>query len=190
MLRLAQVAAGFEAIDTEHFNWRDDNAKTEELFTNVLPDLWDAGGQVLLWCHYHAEVQNLARLATDAGWCAATFYGGNTDAQNNENLSDFKGGEANLLILNTLKGAHGLNLPMAHTAIYYTRTFDTEAWTQSLERNSRLDTVLEAGETLNVVVIEAKDTVDERIDVVLGDDVHQAAQVTSVDVKAILGIDA
>lgn len=186
LLRLAQVTAGFEAIDTEHFNWRDDNAKAEVLFRDVLPDY--GSDQVMVWAHFQPEIANLCRMANERGIRAGTYYGGQSQAANDEALSDFKGGEMQVLFLNTAKGGAGLNMPNAHTAIYYTRTFSTEDWEQSLDRNDRLDTVLEAGEVLNVDILEAPGTVDERIDMILGDDVRRAAQVTSVDVRAILGV--
>jgi hypothetical protein len=186
LLRLEQVVAGFEAIDTEHFNWRDDNAKTEELFANVLPDY--EGSSVMVWAHFQPEVANLCRLAVEHGWHADAYYGGQSDARNEAALRSFQEGHTNLLVLNTAKGGAGLNMPMAHTSIYYTRTFNTEDWEQSLDRNSRLDTVLDAGEVLNVDVIEAPGTVDDQIDRVLGDDVRKAAQITAIDVAAILGV--
>lgn len=183
-LRLTQVTAGFEAIDTEHFNWRDDNAKTEHLLNNVLPDF--EGEQVILWGHYRPEIDNLERLTRAAGWRPVKFYGGHGDAENEAAYLDFRDGRANLFIANTAKGAHGLNLPHAHTMVYYTRTADTESWEQSLERNARLTS---DGSLLNVVVLEAEGTVDQRITRILGDDMHRASQVTSLDVAYMLGLD-
>lgn len=184
MMRLAQVAAGFEAIDTEHFNWRDDNPKTRYLLEEVLPEF--RGEKVILWAHYQAEIQNLARLTAAAGWKPVTYYGGNAEADNDAHYQAFKFGDADLFIANTGKGAHGLNLPDASTMVYYTRTFDTESWSQSLDRNVRLDTDPDAN--LNIVVIEAADTVDQLITRVLGDDLHRAASITSLDVAYELGL--
>lgn len=190
MLRLTQITAGFEAIDTDRYNWRDDNAKTEHLLNEVLPEF--EGEKVVLWAHYHAEIRELVKLTRARGWRSVGYFGGHPgtqtqiDTQNDQAYKDFTRGGANLFVANTAMGSTGLNLPMAPTMIFYTRTFNTEDWQQALDRNSRLSTAPDT--VLNVVVLEAAGTNDQTVTRVLGDDMRRASQVTALDVAEMLGI--
>lgn len=185
LLRLAQITAGFEAIDSEHHNWRPDNAKTQELLENVVPLL--TGQQWILWVWYRAEVVALNQALRDAGLSVATFYGGQTAEEKAEEDRRFKSGEAEVMVANMAAGGAGQNWPDAKAAVYYTRSFDTEAWVQSLGRNARMTTQLKSGESLMVIVLEAEDTVDQHISAVLGRDIATAAGLSIMRIRQILG---
>lgn len=184
LLRLHQVAAGFEAIDAERFNWRDDNAKTRHLINNVVPELADE--KFIVWTAFKPEAENLTRLIRKAGLHAVSYYGRgpDRDMENERSYASWKKGEAQVFISTLAKGSTGLNLPEASAMVYHTRTYNTEHFGQSLERNARVTT---KHAQLRVVTIEGNKTLDPVISAALGEDFERAAQLTSVDLKAVLG---
>lgn len=178
LLRLAQVAAGFEPP-----RYRSDNAKLEHLLQRVLPSL-SGEEQVVIWTRFRDEAIGVAHVLNGSGVTAGAYTGALSDAENATSLRDFESGHDRVLVATLAKGAIGLNLPQARTMIYLTRDFDTESFLQSLERNVRLTT---KHSDTRVVVIEAEHTIDQKITQVLGDDAHAAARLTALDVKEVLG---
>lgn len=177
LLRLAQVTAGFEGD-----RYRPDNAKLEHLVTRIVPELDD--DQAIVWTRFREEALGVVDGLRRMGRTAVAFTGAQDDATNAEGFRDFTGGHAQLFVSTLAKGSMGLNLPMAAHMVYVTRDFDTEAIQQSLERNNRLSTT---HQVLNVTVLEAENSIDEKVTQVLGDDVHEAAKLTALDVREVLG---
>lgn len=184
LLRLAQVTAGFEAIDRERWNWRDDNVKTQHLLQVIMPEL--QGQRTILWGVFQPEVENLTRLLNKSGYAAVSYYGSGPqrDKENQCAWARWKGGGAKVFVSTLAKGSLGLNLPEASAMVFHSRDFNTEYFTQGLERNARLTTT---HGHLAVVVEEVEDSVDEKVTQVLGDDLHLAASLTSVNLKEVLG---
>ena len=183
MMRLAQVTAGIEAIDKDVWKWHDESAKAAYLFDTLLPEVFAEDDRAIVWCWFRPEVESLARMARERGYRPVMFWGGDNAAKVVAQNA-FKSGEANLFVGQMRAGGRGLNLGESKTMIYLTRSFDTEAYIQSLGRDMRLDSV--AG-VRNRIIVEARDTVDQHISGVLRGDVKLAELLTSVRLKDILG---
>lgn len=185
LLRLAQVTAGIEAIDAERWNWDERNAKTRHLLEVILPELTNE--KIIVWGVFRPEVESLRRLIAKTGRQAVSFYGSGAtrDPENQRSYDLWKEGKADVFVSTLAKGSHGLNLPEASTMIFHSRDFNTENWVQGLDRNYRLTTT---HANLHVVVLEAEGTIDQKVTKVLGDDIRKASQLTSADVRDMLGL--
>jgi hypothetical protein len=183
MLRLAQVTAGIEAIDKDVWKWHDENVKATYLFDTLLPEVFEEEDRAIVWCWFRPEVSELARMARARGYRPVMFWGGDNAAKVAAQNA-FKSGEANLFIGQMKAGGRGLNLGESRTMIYLTRSFDTEAYIQSLGRDMRVDSV--AG-VRNRIIVEARDTVDQHISGVLRGDIKLAELLTMVRSGEILG---
>src|SRR5262249_54032592 len=115
---------------------------------------------------------------------AGAFTGAQHERDNDDAYRSFTQGHQQYFVPTLAKGAIGLNLPMAATMVYLSRAFNTELWAQSLDRNYRLTRKHQA---LNVIVIEAERSIDQKVTQILGDDLRAAAELTALDVKEVLG---
>lgn len=177
LLALAKVTAGF---DGDHY--RADNAKLEHLTAKILPEIGE--DQAIIWVRFREEAFGVSDALRGAGYSALPYTGAQSDDMNRAAYDHFTEGGTQFFVSTLAKGAIGLNLPQASAMVYQTRDFDTEGYLQSLERNARLTTTHAA---LNVVVIEADNTIDQKITQILGDDAHAAAQLTALDIHEVLG---
>lgn len=183
MMRLAQVTAGIEAIDKDTWKWHDENVKAQYLFDTLLPEVFDEEDRAIVWVWFRPEVSEIARMARERGYRPVMFWGGDNTAKVTAQNA-FKSGEANLFVGQMKAGGRGLNFGESKTMIYLTRSFDTEAYMQSLGRDMRTDSV--AG-VRNRIIVEARDTVDQHITGVLRGDIKLAELLSSVRLKDILG---
>ena len=134
-----QIAAG-------HVTLKDDPARWEavptrrieaclERFDMVLPR------QVIIWCAWQADVEQLYTAFKKAGHQPTTYYGGvlsSTQAVRDRNLDAFKAGHANPLIATSSSGGAGLTINEATVTFLYSYDFDLEHWTQLRARNYRI----------------------------------------------------
>lgn len=194
LLRLAQVTAGIEAISTDKYTWRDDHAKALELFgkskneldeDSLLGSILAEDGNVILWCWYRAELIEYARMLRERGVTSVTYSGQTKPHEKVKNEADFNEGRAQVFIGQIAAAGLGLNLPTARTMVYVTRSYDTEGFIQSLDRNSRMTT---KHKSLQVVYVEAKQTVDQHIRKTLEQDASLGAKLSSIDLASILGL--
>lgn len=173
LMRLAKVTAGFDET-----SYRPDNAKLDHLVNKVVPRLGDE--QAIIWVRFREEAIGVIQRLPHA-----VAFTGALDAEANRSAYlDFTEGRAQFFVSTLSKGARGLNLPMARHMVYLTQDFDTDLIVQSRERNVRLTTL---HENLTVTIVEAEDSVDQKISEVVGDDVRAAARLTSLDVEEVLG---
>lgn len=173
LMRLAKVTAGFDET-----SYRPDNAKLDHLVNKVAPRFGDE--QAIIWVRFREEaIGVIQRLPY------AVAFTGALDAEANRSAYlDFTEGRAQFFVSTLSKGARGLNLPMARHMVYLTQDFDTDLIVQSRERNVRLTTL---HENLTVTIVEAEDSIDQKVSEVVGDDVRAAARLTSLDVEEVLG---
>lgn len=95
-----------------------------------------ARGKVLVWVAYQMDVIRLREAFTKARIDSAVYYGGIPDEGCQEELARWRRDPAcKVLILSLSKGAEGLMLAEAATAIYYSRNFKYDHRTQSAKRN-------------------------------------------------------
>jgi SNF2 family DNA or RNA helicase len=187
LLRLQEVNAGIESVG-EAYNWHARNAKTTYLIEELLPEILDADpqGKVIVWCWFKAEIRHLAEAIRAAGYNPVTYYGEMGQKGKDAAVDEFRRADgANVFVGQAAAAGLGLNLPEARTMVWYTRSFNSEAYMQALDRNYRLDT---AFSDLVVIVLEAKDTVDQAVTAVLTRNAILASQVSSVDPSSILDV--
>lgn len=79
-------------------------------------------------------------------------------------VDDFMSGRTNVFLAQLAKGGYGLNLPRAMREIYHSLPWDLDVYTQSQERNMRLDTVLQEGiECMEIIHIVCHGSADEYV---------------------------
>lgn len=137
--KLNQISSGF-VIDTK--------AKKENSFYGEHNDEWYllsdyrfeylcellnllGDEQVLIWCNYHAEFDEIKKRLGDKCMCV---YGATTLAEKNEAIKQFKNGSIQYLIANPQSADKGLTLTNAHIAIYFSLSWSYEYYKQSTER--------------------------------------------------------
>lgn len=187
LLRLQEVNAGIESTG-DVYNWHPKNAKTTYLVEELLPEILDGDpeGKVIVWCWFKAEIRHLAEAVRAAGYRPVMYYGDMGTKAKDEAVDEFRrAGGADVFVGQAAAAGLGLNLPEARTTVYYSRSFNTEAYIQSMDRNYRIDTT---HTDLAVVILEARDTVDHAVTAVLTRNAILAGSVTSVDPKAILDV--
>lgn len=95
-----------------------------------------ARGKVLVWAAFQTDVVRLRQAFTQAGIDCAVYYGGISDEECQQELARWRAtAGCRVLILSLAKGAEGLMLADARTAIYYSRNFKYDHRTQSAKRN-------------------------------------------------------
>lgn len=194
LLRLQEVNAGIESVG-EAYTWHPNNAKTTYLIEELLPEILDGdpAGKVIIWGWFKPEIRHLAEAiaAIKSGdgkhpYKPVTFYGDMAQRARDAAIDEFRRADgANVFVGQAAAAGLGLNLPEARTMVWYTRSFNSEAYMQALDRNSRLDT---GHKDLVVVILEARDTVDLAVTAVLTRNAILAAQVSSVDPSTILDV--
>lgn len=97
-------------------------------------------GQFIVWAQWQADIVQLAEAMASAGVPCVTYYGGNSDRVNEANKAAFKDGRARGFLATYGKGSTGLDFPGVDTTIYYTLTFDSIDYWQSISRNHRMGT--------------------------------------------------
>lgn len=194
LMRLAQVTAGFEAISKEKWTWLEDNAKAVELLgkskkelddDSLLGEILAEDGNCIVWCWYRPELKEYQRMLTARGVSSVTYVGGMKPQERVRAEADFNEGRAQVFLGQISAAGLGLNLPTARTMVYVTMSFDTEGVLQSLDRNSRMTT---KHKELQVVYLEARNSVDQKIRRVVSDNIALSQQLSSLDVAEILEV--
>lgn len=138
-----------------------------------------ARGKVLIWTAFQMDVIRLRETLDKALIKSATYYGGISDEECQEELSRWrKDPSCKVLILSLSKGAEGLMLAEASTAIYYSRNFKYDHRMQSAKRNILWGNT--APRTYYDLV--APHTIDTRVLKALSQKGGIAAEVRSADV--------
>lgn len=93
----------------------------------------------LIWINYRETAERLLhKLGPLPGLKVAVLTGGTKPADRKPIVDAFQKGELNCLILNPAVGKYGFTLTAARTAYYLEKTFDGEAFYQSLFRARRI----------------------------------------------------
>ena len=114
--------------------------------------------KVVVWYRYDSDLRLLLKACN--GMKYACFNGKLSYDEKGESLRSFVDGDVNLMFVNILIGAHGLNLQCANYAIYYNNVFDLGKRLQSVDRLVRY------GQTKHVHIIDViqSGTIDDRIE--------------------------
>lgn len=102
-------------------------------------------------------------------------------------VADFMSGKKNVFLSQLAKGGYGLNLPRAMREIYHSLPWDLDVYTQSQERNMRLDTVLQDGiECMEIVHLTCRGTADEYLRAKLLDKAGLSSQLSKSQALELL----
>lgn len=174
MLRLSEITSGFLRADDGTTHWFPNHAKAA-VVDDLVADLVDKQHKVVIFCNYRAECEFYEQRYKNLG--SALIYGGMSPKDRDAIVNAFQT-EASPMVLVCQEGSGGIgiNLTAASTAIYTSRSFSLEQYLQSQDRLHR------AGqkEEVNIVIIQARGTIDEEIDEVLAGKKSLADIVTRV----------
>lgn len=137
LLRLSQITSGFVTMNDGSLHRFETQPKIDALleFMGGLPD--DA--KVLVWSRFTPEIQLAAQKLNEKNYPAVTFYGENSDRENEDAIARFKKDpKVRAFVSNPSKGGFGLNLQEAQYAVYLSNSFKFGDRGQSEDRCHRM----------------------------------------------------
>lgn len=155
LMRLQEIAAGFARnVDGDYVLFKSE--KTEEVAQIILDD---PATPTIVWYWFRPEVELIRNEFARQGIEYTEFQnkGGNTS------VADFMSGKVNVFLCQNAKGGYGLNLTRAERMIYHTLPWDLDLYTQSQERNVRLNTPVPTKGFLEIVHMIVRDSAEEYV---------------------------
>lgn len=149
LLRLQEIAAGFGRNVEGEIEYLP-SPKTAEMIETLLAD---PEPPTVIWYWFQPELEVIKANLDKAGIAYTVFGDANA-------VTDFMSGKVNVFISQLAKGGYGLNLTRATRMIYHSLPWDLDVYTQSQERNVRLNTV---AESLEIVHLMVRNSVDEYV---------------------------
>jgi SNF2 family DNA or RNA helicase len=188
LIRLQQVTSNLRNLETTGHPWPDDSAKAD-LIEEIL-DSGEVDFPVLIWTQWRPGAQALVeRLQAMADKKTSTHMrgkkvghvmGGMKD--NVATIDSFKQGDLDVLVMSLGVGKYGHTLTDTKTVIYHDKSWDSDAYFQSLHRVRRIG--LEHRPL--VISLRAKGTVDEFVEANLAGKLPSMANVTGTDLTRLL----
>lgn len=137
---------------------------------------------VIVWTHWVHGAESLHCELRKKG-IESEIITGKTGSQDRECvLEKFHSGKVKVLVLSLGVGRFGLTLNEANTVVYLDRTWDADAYWQSLHRVRRIGQT----KSVRVVILRCPDTIEEDIEEVLRKKLHTTSQVTGVGMSVLL----
>lgn len=172
LLRLHQIVCG---------HMKDDTGITHNLPNNrinaLMELLEETEGKVIIWATYTRDIETIKEhLAKVYGHDAVvTYYGATKDDERKQAVNQFQdnGSPVRFFVGNPSTGGFGITLTAASTEVYYSNSYDLEERAQSEDRAHRIG----QKNTVNIVDLVTKNTVDEKILKALKDKRKVAAHV-------------
>jgi hypothetical protein len=138
VMKLQQITGGYVKMDDGTVS---EIVKPENnpLIKETLGLIEEAGDQkVIVWAHFHEEIDALVRVLTKHGYRVAQFDGRVPERSRLQIRRDFKNGLYDVLVGNQGAGGMGIDeFKIASVVIYYSNSYDTEARIQSEDRTHR-----------------------------------------------------
>lgn len=160
LARLQQIVSHPLNLDE---GWRYHSGKESSTYDVLLAD--DAKFPFIIWTWFTKTAEHLEKsLANFRTIRAARITGSTSLEERNEILRKYQEGEYNVLILSLAVGKYGLTLPKTGSVIYYDRTFDADAYIQSMARVSAGLRGLGRTEPVEVFILHSPNTTDELIE--------------------------
>jgi SNF2 family DNA or RNA helicase len=189
LIRLQQVTSNLRNLETTGHPWPDESAKAD-----TICDLLTAGEvdyPVLIWSQWRpgaaALRERLEKLSQNKknggamlGKRVAHVMGGLKT--NEENIEAFRTSNLDVLIMSLGVGKYGHTLTDTKTAIYLDKTWDSDAYFQSLHRLERIG----LKHRPLVISLRSRGTVDEFIEANLAGKLPSMANVTGSNLTRLL----
>ena len=138
VMKLQQITGGYVKMDDLTVV---EIVKPENnpLIKETLGLIEEAGDQkVLVWAHFHEEIDALIRVLRKEGYRVAQFDGRVPERERLQIRRDFKNGLYDILVGNQGAGGMGIDeFKIASVVIYFSNSYDTEARIQSEDRTHR-----------------------------------------------------
>lgn len=176
LIRLGEIGSGTS-------NVRDDldvSGKTETLVEMI--DLGMIPFPTIVWTHWRKSAQSLvSRLLLEFPSLKVQYLSSDLSSEGRTLLvSQFQGGEIDILVASLGVGKYGLTLTSAYSYIYYDRSYDADAIVQSSFRVSRI------GLDHPVLVYTLATPIDSWIDLNLDGKLRDIGQITNTDWSGLL----
>lgn len=97
-----------------------------------------ADKQIIIWCRFRRNLQQVAGLLAEHGISAVQFSGGLTATERKHAIESFQDGKQRVFLGIIQAGGHGINLTAASYVIYYSQDYSIERRLQSEDRAHRI----------------------------------------------------
>jgi SNF2 family DNA or RNA helicase len=176
MMRLSEITSGFLRNEAGEVHWFPNHVKAQ-VVDDLIADL--APGKVVIFCQWRPECEFYAARYESEG--SALIYGDMQPRDRDAIVNAFQTeASPRILVCQEGSGGIGINLTAAATAIYTSRSYSLEQYLQSQDRLHRAGQKQE----VNLIIVQARDTIDEDIDAVLSGKKSIADLVTKVREEA------
>lgn len=189
LVRLQQVTSNLINLCTTGHEWPDDSSKADYL-EHLLGVSGEVEWPVLIWTHQrpaakalYDRLHKLTKKKDSAlyGRRVELVYGG-MGTKADALIEEYKAGEIDVLVLGIQVGKYGHTLVNTRTVIYFEKTWDSDAFTQSLHRVRRNG--LKHVPTL--ISLRCRNTIDDFVELNLADKLPSIANLTGADLAKLL----
>ncbi|MFA6100377.1 MAG: DEAD/DEAH box helicase [Patescibacteria group bacterium] len=156
LMKLRQITSGFAIDDAGKSQMViEPNPKIEAL--KEIIEECDTNEQIIIWCHFHWEIDTIFKMLTAAGHRVSQLHGRIPESERNMHLEDFLQRRCKFLIAHPASAAHGLTLTNSHIEIFFSLDCSYEGYRQARGR------IYRNGQKNNCLYFHliARDSIDE-----------------------------
>ena len=194
LVRLQQITSNLYNLQTTGHDWPDESSKADFL-EHLLGETGSVSWPVLIWTHQRPGAKALYdRLKKHAdgkskfkkeshlyGKRVELVYGG-MGTKGDDIIEAYKRGEVDVLILGIQVGKYGHTLVNTRTVVYFEKTWDSDAFMQSLHRVRRNG----LKHTPVLISLRARNTIDDFVELNLAGKLPSIADLTGADLAKLL----
>lgn len=133
LMKLVQVACGavYDGTGTAQF------IKCKAKKTALLEILQEAGSKVIVFVPFRHALSMIADFVVNEGYTAELVYGDVSATKRSEIFSTFQDGDLDIIVAHPRTMAHGLNLTVSHTIVWWSPIDDFQYYEQANGRITR-----------------------------------------------------
>jgi len=187
LIRLQQVTSNLRNLETTGHPWPDESAKADAICD--LLDVGEVDFPVLIWSQWRPgaaalkeRLEKMTQVKASAMYDRKVAHVMGGLKTNVDNIESFRTGNLDVLIMSLGVGKYGHTLTDTKTAIYLDKTWDSDAYFQSLFRLERIG----LKHRPLAISLRCKGTVDEFIEANLAGKLPSMANVTGSDLTRLL----
>jgi len=174
MLRLLQITSSLATLSDIEV----DSSKHDALCELISEEMIDY--PVLIWAHWREGAEQLKIRLEELGESPLILLGGHESPDSV--VESFKSGDSRILIMSPGVGKYGLTLTNIKTMIYLDKTFDMEAYIQTMYRFKRIG--LE--HSVRVISLVSPGTIDELVSDNLATKAFDIHKISNEDLLSLL----